>query len=98
MLLDKEIPLSPAEWEMWKKHPITQVVFDVLSDERSMWVEDLVFGRTLETAGSEIKETAIAVGVAKGIGFLLEGIDLYLSAQWEEVARRKSEMEEESND
>jgi len=92
MLFDKEIAMSPAEWQIWKDHPMTARVFDVLAAERSCWVERLAFGDTLQKSGSEIKETAETVGIVKGLTILLEDFEITLRQQWEETQTEKERM------
>lgn len=98
MLLNREIPLNAAEWRMWKDHPATRIILDALADERSIWVQRLAFGETLEKAGSEIVETAKAVGVVSGLTVILEDMEIALQQQWLEAQERQQREEEESEE
>lgn len=96
MLSDKEIRISLSEWQMWKNLPTTQAVFEALSNERSMWVQALAFGDTLQSPGNEMKETAKAVGVVAGLSVLLDDLEVAIATQIAEAEERRKEMEEES--
>ena len=99
MYSEKEIQISPAEWQMWRNMPTTVAVMDALMNERSVLVQRLALGDTLEKAGSEIKETAIAVGTIQGLTIVLDDFELTLQQQWQDAAeRKKEEMEEGENE
>jgi len=98
MLLEKEIDIGPAEWQMWKNHPVTQKVLNALQDERSIIVQELAFGRTLEKPFQEVKETALASGKVQGLTIILEDLELVLQEQWEAAEERRKEAGEESSE
>lgn len=79
MLTDVEIPVSPAEWQMWKGNPVTQKILEALAAERSEWVQRLAFGETLPGG---MVETAKAVGMVGGLTIILEDLELVLQEQW----------------
>lgn len=94
MLLDREIEIGPAEWSLWKALPITALVFQALSDERSEWVQQIILGDTLDRPGSELKETILAIGRCQGLTIFLEDLEIFLQQQWEAARREKEEREE----
>jgi hypothetical protein len=98
VLFDKEIQISPAEWQMWSEHPVTIKVFETLAQIRDQWSESLIFGQTLIKAGCEIKDTANAVGVVRGLTVILDDLEQLLNQQWEEykVEREREENKDEN--
>lgn len=94
MFTEKEIPIGPAEWQMWLAMPTTQVVMDALAAERSIIVQRLAMGETL-VDGREVKETARAVGIVEGLTIMLEDMELTLLQQWEAAQQKKEEEREE---
>jgi len=95
MYSDKEIQISPAEWQIWRNMPTTIAIFNALMDERSIIVQRLAFGETLEKAGSEVRETALAVGTVQGLTIILEDIELTINEQYREAEERKQKEREE---
>ena len=97
MYQDGDIPISPSEWQIWKNMPTTRAVFDALSEERSVLVQKLAFGDTLDKPGLEIKETAKTVGEIAGLTIILEDLELVIQQQYNLAQQRKleKEMEEE---
>jgi hypothetical protein len=95
MYSDKEIQISPAEWQIWRNMPTTIAIFNALMDERSIIVQQLAFGETLEKVGSEVKETALAVGTVQGLTIILEDIELTINEQYREAEERKQKEREE---
>lgn len=67
-----------------------------LEDERSLWVERLAYGDTINNTATAMKETAQAVGVIQGLTSILEGLEATMIMQWEEAQRRKEEEGEEN--
>lgn len=60
--------LSKAEWEEWRRHPVTQEVYKVLKTSRQEWVDrttDLGNSGDLFTYGQK-------TGIIYGIDLLLE--------------------------
>ncbi len=87
MLLEAavNVGLSPIEWRDWVKHPASQEVLRVLQAEREEWVRRLVEGEVINMEpGTEIRETAHAVGLIRGLDALLMGIEEKLQEQWAE--------------
>lgn len=97
MLLEKEIQISPAEFQLWLDHPTTSTILEALMDERGLWSAELCFGNTLRTTNPMV-DTAEATGIVKGLTMILEDLRVYLQNQWEEAARLKAEMEEEGGE
>jgi hypothetical protein len=97
MYTEKDIPVGPGEWQIWRHLPTTEAIFDALMEERSVIVQRLALGETLDRPGSEIKETAIAVGTVQGLTIILDDLELVLQQQWQEAEQRKldAELEEE---
>jgi hypothetical protein len=88
MLLEAQlqVELSPIQWQDWLKDPVTQEIFRVLQVEREEWVRRLAEGDVLKwQPGTEIKETAHAVGVIRGLDDILSGIQEQLRMQWDEA-------------
>jgi len=96
MYSEKEIQVSPAEWRMWREMPTTVAIFDALMDERSVLVQRIVLGDTLEKAGSEIRDTARVIGTIEGLTIVLDDLELTLTQQWQEAQERQKEAVEET--
>jgi len=94
MLFDKPIEMSPAEWQLWKDHPLTALVFDVLMNERSRWMEELVWGDLIKRQAG-LAETAEVIGIVKGLTILLEGFEISLQQQWDEMQKERMARDEE---
>jgi hypothetical protein len=94
MLFDKEIKMSPAEWQLWKDHPLTSIVFEVLHDERSRWMEELIWGDLVKRPNA-VAETAEVIGIVKGLTILLEGFEISLQQQWDEMQKERTVRNEE---
>jgi hypothetical protein len=93
MLIEKPIKMSPAEWQLWKDHPLTALVFEALQAERSRWVEEIVWGGLIKRPAG-LAEVAEATGIIKGLTILLEGFELTLQQQWDEMQAEKERTEE----
>jgi hypothetical protein len=94
MYTDRELQISPSEWQMWRNMPTTVAIFNILMEERSVLVQRIVLGETLEKAGSEIRDTARVIGTVEGLTIILDDLELALQQQWMEMEERKQEMEE----
>jgi len=90
MLLDNEIQIGPAEWNMWLNNPVTIQFMEALGRERREWADRLVEGLTLKP-GTEVVETAKTVGIIYGLDVGLEGVGEALRIQWQEAEKRKEE-------
>jgi hypothetical protein len=98
MYTDKEIQVSPSEYKLWRNLPTTIAIFDALMDERSVVVQRIVLGDTLERAGSEIRDTARAIGTVEGLTIILEDMELALQQQWADAEQMKMEQEMEGEE
>jgi hypothetical protein len=94
MYTDRELQISPSEWQMWRNMPTTVAIFNILMEERSVLVQRIVLGETLEKAGSEIRDTARVIGTVEGLTIILDDLELVLQQEWMEMEERKQEMEE----
>jgi hypothetical protein len=98
MYTDRELQISPSEWQMWRNMPTTVAIFNILMEERSVLVQRIVLGETLEKAGSEIRDTARVIGTVEGLTIILDDLELALQQEWMELEERKQEREEEEDE
>lgn len=93
MLLDREIQIGPAEWDLWLRHPVTEAFMTALQYEREEWVQRLSLGDTL-AGDRSVELTARAVGAIYGLDVALSGMSEVLTEQWKEAQERKESESE----
>ena len=59
--------ISQSDWEEWRRHPVTQGVYDILKQTRQDWVDNLTQFRV----GTTLSEVDTAKGVIYGIDLIL---------------------------
>ena len=97
-LLDKEIKISPSEWQTWLSNPVTQEYMAALEAERGDWEQMQSQGDLLKGGMATIEEYAKSVGVIYGLDTALTGIGEILQEQWREGMERKKAAEADKNE
>lgn len=88
-LLEREIRITPSEWQTWLDNPITQEYMKALEIEREDWERRQAEGDLLKGGMATIEEYAKSVGVIYGIDTALTGVGEVLQEQWRESLERK---------
>jgi hypothetical protein len=94
-IFDKEILISPGEWQSWLNHPITQEFMSAIKRERDDWSRMQAQGELLKEGMGTIEWYAKSVGIIYGLEYSLEGVGEALNEQWREAAERKEAAERE---
>ncbi len=69
--------ITKEQFESWKEHHVTRVVFEALGVERERWSQELGSGATLKGGEGTGEATAKIVGI-------LYGLDMILKMEYEE--------------
>jgi hypothetical protein len=59
--------ISQADWEEWRRHPVTEGVYKILKETRQDWVDNLTQFRV----GTTLSEVDTAKGIIYGIDLIL---------------------------
>jgi len=92
-ILEKEIQITPSEWQTWLSNPVTQEYMAALKAERRDWEQMQSQGDLLKGGMATIEEYAKSVGVIYGLDTALEGVGEILGEQWRESMARKEMAE-----